>query len=413
MSSIPTARRDHWQIDIVKDDGHRDLNTVNLGPTHPATHGIFQNVLTLDGEVIQGAEQTIGYIHRAFEKIAERKPFYQITPLLDRMNYCSAPINNMGWHTTVEKLLKIEVPERVDHLRVIVMELARIADHLICNTVIGVDTGALTGFTYLFQDREFIYEIYEEICGSRLTTNMGRIGGFERDFSETAWSKIRHFLVTYPKKLKEFEGLLERNRIFMDRTIDCCPFPADRALAYGFTGPNLRACGVDHDVRVMDPYCRYNEYEFEVPIGQNGDVYDRFMVRQQEQRQSLSIIRQALEKLDRMSDKTSYVANQSHFVLPPKEQVYNSMEALIWHFKIVMGETEIPVGEVYHCVEAANGELGFYLVSDGGRAPARLHFRRPCFIYYQAFPEMVKGGMLSDAILAMSSMNVIAGELDA
>ena len=404
---------DYWVRDFVKSEEPKEYNTLNVGPTHPATHGVFQNVMLMDGEFIVSTEQTIGYIHRAFEKIAERRPFYQVTPLTDRLNYCSAPLNNMGWHMTVEKLLGIQTPKRVDYLRIIVMELARIADHLICNSVIGVDSGALTGFTYIFQNREFIYEIYEEICGSRLTTNMGRIGGFERNFSPKAWDKIRFFLQDYPAKLNEFERLLARNRIFMDRTIDVGAFPADRALAYGFTGPNLRACGVDYDVRVMNPYCSYDEFDFIIPIGQNGDTYDRFMVRQEEMRQSLSIIEQAIAKLDIMEDKETYFAPDPRFVLPPKEKVYNNMEALIWHFKIVMGETDIPAGEVYHSIEAANGELGFYLVSDGGRTASRLHFRRPCFIYYQAYPEMVKGAMLSDAILTMSSMNVIAGELDA
>jgi len=404
---------DYWVRDFIKAEEPKEYNTLNVGPTHPATHGVFQNVMLMDGEFIVSTEQTIGYIHRAFEKIAEHRPFYQVTPLTDRLNYCSAPLNNMGWHMTVEKLLGIETPKRVDYLRIIVMELARIADHLICNSVIGVDSGALTGFTYIFQEREFIYEIYEEICGSRLTTNMGRIGGFERNFSAKAWDKIRYFIKTYPAKLNEFESLLARNRIFMDRTINVGAFPADRAIAYGFTGPNLRACGVDYDVRVMNPYCSYEEFDFIIPVGQNGDTYDRFMVRQEEMRQSLSIIEQAVAKLDKMEDKETYYAADPRFVLPPKEKVYNNMEALIWHFKIVMGETDIPAGEVYHSIEAANGELGFYLVSDGGRTASRLHFRRPCYIYYQAYPEMVKGAMLSDAILTMSSMNVIAGELDA
>jgi NADH-quinone oxidoreductase subunit D len=404
---------DYWERDFVKAKEPKEYNTLNVGPTHPATHGVFQNVMLMDGEFIVSTEQTIGYIHRAFEKIAERRPFYQVTPLTDRLNYCSSPLNNMGWHMTVEKLLGIETPKRVDYLRIIIMELARIADHIICNSVIAVDSGALTGFTYIFQDREFIYEIYEEICGARLTTNMGRIGGFERNFSAKAWDKIRYFLKSFPAKQKEFENLLVRNRIFMDRTINVGAFPADRALAYGFTGPNLRACGVDYDVRVMNPYCSYDEFDFIIPVGQNGDTYDRFMVRQEEIRQSLSIIEQALAKLDKMEDKETYYASDPRFVLPPKEKVYNNMEALIWHFKIVMGETDIPAGEVYYSIEAANGELGFYLVSDGGRTASRLHFRRPCFIYYQAYPEMVKGAMLSDAILTMSSMNVIAGELDA
>jgi NADH-quinone oxidoreductase subunit D len=391
----------------------KEYTTLNLGPTHPATHGIFQNVLKMDGELIVSAEPTIGYIHRAFEKLAERRPFYQITPITDRLNYCSSPINNMGWHMTVEKLAGIKLPKRVEYLRVIIMELARISDHIICNSVIGVDSGAMTGFLYIFQWREKIYEIYEEICGARLTTNIGRIGGLERDFNQVAWQKIEAFVKDFPAAMKEFENLLVRNRIFMDRTIKCGGITAERALHYGFTGPNLRAAGVDYDVRVMNPYSSYEEFEFIVPIGTNGDTYDRFMVREQEMWESLSIIKQAMVKLDKLEDKTSYHADVPEFYLPPKEEVYNNMEALIWHFKIVMGETTIPVGEVYHAVEGGNGELGFYLISDGGRTPYRLHFRRPCYIYYQAYPEMIKGAMLSDAILTMSSMNVIAGELDA
>lgn len=391
----------------------KEYITLNLGPTHPATHGIFQNVLKMDGEIIVESEPTIGYIHRAFEKLAERRPFYQITPITDRMNYCSSPINNMGWHMTVEKLIGVKLPKRVEYMRVIIMELSRISDHIICNTVIGVDSGALTGFVYLFQQREKIYEIFEEICGARLTTNIGRIGGFERDFPAEAWKKLDDFLIEFPGKLKEFENLLNRNRIFMDRTIGTGAITAEDALNYGFTGPNLRAAGVDYDVRVMNPYSSYEEFDFIIPIGTNGDTYDRYMVRDEEMWQSVSIIRQALEKLKKLEDKTSFHADVPEFYLPPKEDVYNTMEGLIWHFKIVMGETDVPKGEVYHCVEGGNGELGFYLVSDGGRTPYRLHFRRPCFIFYQAYPEMIKGNMLSDAILTMSSMNVIAGELDA
>jgi NADH-quinone oxidoreductase subunit D len=407
------APADLWKEDFAEGGHLNELTTLNLGPTHPATHGIFQNVLTLDGEIILDTEQTIGYIHRAFEKIAERRPFYQITTLTDRMNYCSAPINNMGWHMAVEKLLGIDLPKRVEYMRVIVMELSRITDHIICNTIISQDAGATTPFLYYYQWRERIYEIYEEICGARLTTNMGRIGGFERNFSELAWEKTRAIIKELPTALNEFDKLLVRNRVFMDRCINCGPISAERALAYGFTGPNLRAAGVDYDVRVADPYSSYEDFDFKIPVGKSGDVYDRFTVRQEEMRQSISIIRQALEKLDKMPDKTTYHAEVPDWVLPPKQEVYNDMEALIYHFKIVMGETEIPTGEVYHCVEGGNGELGFYIVSDGGRAPFRVHFRRPCYIYYQAYPEIINGGMLSDAILTMSSMNVIAGELDA
>jgi NADH-quinone oxidoreductase subunit D len=384
--------------------------TLNLGPTHPATHGIFQNVLEMDGEVVRSTEQTIGYIHRAFEKLAERRPYYQITPITDRLNYCSSPINNMGWHMTVEKLCGITLPKRVEYLRVIIMELARIADHLVCNAVIGVDTGALTGFTYMFQEREFIYEIFEEICGSRLTTNIGRIGGMERDFTPAAWSKLDNFLKEFPKKFNEFDSLLCRNRIFMERCQNAGPISAERALNYGFTGPNLRAAGVDYDVRVANPYSSYQDFKFDVPVGTKGDTYDRFLVRQEEIRQSLSIITQAVKNLP---TEGGFHADVPMYYLPEKEDVYKNMEALIWHFKIVMGESYMPAGEVYHSVEGGNGELGFYLISDGGRTPYRLHFRRPSFIYYQAYPEMIKDGLLSDAILTMSSMNVIAGELDA
>lgn len=386
-----------------------EIATLNLGPTHPATHGVFQNVMKVDGERIISSEPTIGYIHRAFEKLAERRPYNQITPITDRLNYCSSPINNMGWHMTVEKLAGIQVPKKVDYMRVVIMELARIADHLVCNSVIGVDTGALTGFTYVFQEREKIYEMYEEVCGARLTTNIGRIGGFEREFSPVFMAKLKKFLKEFPAKFQEFDNLLTRNRIFMDRVIKAGPISAEKAINYGFTGPNLRAAGVDYDVRVMNPYSSYEDFDFIIPVGQDGDTYDRFIVRQEEIRQSLNIIQQAL---DGMPEGKHY-ADVPSFYLPPKEEVYRSMEALIYHFKIIMGETPIPAGEVYHAVEGANGELGYYLISDGGRTPYRLHFRRPCFIYYQAYPEMVKGAMLSDAILTMSSMNVIAGELDA
>ncbi len=393
----------------------KQTTTINLGPTHPATHGVFQNVLELDGEVIVNTEQTVGYIHRAFEKLAERRPLYQVTPITDRLNYCSSPLNNMGWHMTAEKLLGIQTPKRVDYLRVIIMELARISDHLICNSIVGVDTGAFTGFLYVMQYRELIYEIYEEVCGSRLTTNIGRIGGFERNFNDTAFQKLEKFLKEYPGVQQEFENLFNRNRIFMERTQGSGAISAERALAYSFTGPNLRAAGVDYDVRVAKPYSSYEDFEFDIPVGTTGDNYDRFMVRNQEMWQSMRIIEQAYRKVQDFKGAEAEVfhADVPEYYLPEKKDVYTKMEALIWHFKIIMGEIDIPKGEVYHSIEAANGELGFYLISDGGRTPYRLHFRRPCFIYYQAYPELTRGGMLSDAIVTMSSLNLIAGELDA
>ena len=393
----------------------KTTTTLNLGPTHPATHGVMQNILELDGERIVSTEQTVGYIHRAFEKIAERRPLYQITPLTDRLNYCSSPINNMGWHLTCEKLLGVKTPKRVDYLRIIIMELARISDHLICNSIVGVDSGAYTGFLYVMQYRELIYEIYEEICGSRLTTNIGRIGGFERNFNDIAFQKLQKFLDEYPKVLNEFERLFNRNRIFMERTIGVGPISAERAMNYGFTGPNLRAAGVDYDVRVHTPYSSYEDFEFDIPVGSTGDCYDRFLVRNQEMWQSLRILEQAFKKVQEFkgAEAEIYHADVPEYYLPPKKDVYTKMEALIWHFKIIMGEIDMPPGEVYSSVEGGNGELGFYLVSDGGRSPYRLHFRRPCFIYYQAYEELVKGSMLSDAIIVMSSLNLIAGEMDA
>ena len=406
---------EHEHIRLPEGSIEKTTTTLNLGPTHPATHGVFQNILELDGERIVSAEQTVGYIHRAFEKLAERRPLYQITPLTDRLNYCSSPINNMGWHITCETLLGIKIPKRVDYLRVIIMELARISDHLICNSIVGVDTGAYTGFLYVMQYRELIYEIYEEICGSRLTTNIGRIGGFERNFNDIAFQKLDKFLAEYPDVLKEFINLFERNRIFMERTQGTGAISADRALNYSFTGPNLRAAGVDYDVRVHTPYSSYEDFQFNVPIGTTGDNFDRWQVRNEEMWESLSIIEQAYRKVKEFkgADAEVFHADVPEYYLPEKENVYTKMEALIWHFKIIMGEIDIPVGEVYSCVEGANGEVGFYLISDGGRTPYRLHFRRPCFIYYQAYEEMTKGSMMSDAIITLSSLNVIAGEMDA
>jgi len=406
-------------IKLSEESLQKQSTTLNLGPTHPATHGVFQNIMEIDGERVLETVPTVGYIHRAFEKIAERRPYYQITPLTDRLNYCSAPINNMGWHMTIEKLLGVKTPKRVDYLRVIIMELSRIADHLVCNSVIAVDTGALTPFTYVFQYREKIYEIFEEVCGSRLTTNIGRVGGFERNFTPTAWTKLHSFMELFPKMMKEFESLLNRNRVFMDRCIGAGPINAERALNYGFTGPNLRAAGVDYDVRVAQPYSSYEEFDFKIPIGTTGDVYDRFMVRNKEMWESHSIIHQAIEKIEKLEKEhpdqkdVFYAKEADRYHLPPKEDVYTKMEALIYHFKMVMGEIDAPPGEVYHSVEGGNGEVGYYLISDGGRSPYRLHFRRPCFIYYQAYPEIVKDGLLSDAIITLSSLNVIAGELDA
>ena len=394
--AIKNRMEHQTHITLPKGSIEKTTTTLNIGPTHPATHGVFQNIMEVDGERVVSTEQTVGYIHRAFEKLAERRPLYQITPITDRLNYCSSPINNMGWHITCERFLKLDLPKRVDYLRVIIMELARISDHLICNSIVGVDTGAYTGFLYVMQYRELIYEIYEEVCGSRLTTNIGRIGGFERNFTNTAFTKLEKFLNEYPKVLKEFENLFARNRIFMERTKGTGGISAERAMNYGFTGPNLRAAGVDYDVRVQQPYSSYQDFDFKVPVGTTGDNYDRFLVRNAEMYESISIIKQAYQKIQEFkgTDAEVYHADVPEYYLPKKEDVYTKMEALIWHFKIIMGEIDLPKGQIYSAVEGGNGELGFYLISDGGRTPFRLHFRRPCFIYYQAFEELIKGCLL-------------------
>ena len=386
----------------------KQYSTLNLGPTHPATHGIFQNVLKMDGEIIVDAQPTIGYIHRAFEKIAERRPFYQITTLTDRMNYCSSPINNMGWHMTVEKLIKVQLPKRVEYMRIVAMELSRIADHIICNSVIGVDTGALTGFTYIFQWRELIYEIFEEICGARLTTNMGRIGGFDRNWSPKVWERIDNFVKSFPDALKEFEKLLMRNRIFMDRTINAGGVNGDRALEYGFTGPNLRAAGVDYDVRVMNPYSSYEDFDFIIPVGKNGDVYDRFMVRVQEVRQSARIIKQCLAQMP-----DGPIASTDRKVAPPlRGEMKRSMEALIHHFKLYTEGFHVPAGEVYVATESPKGEFGVYLVSDGTNKPYRVKLRPTAFSHLQAMDFMMKGHMLADTTAILSAIDVVFGECD-
>lgn len=387
----------------------RELSMMNFGPTHPSTHGIFQNILLLEGEVILDSDTMVGYIHRAFEKIAEHKTFSQITTLTDRLNYCSAPLNNMCWWMTVEKLLGVEVPKRAQYMRVIIMELARITDHIISCGIMGVDLGAYSPFLYVMKYRELVYEIYEEICGARMTTNMGRIGGFERDFSQAAWDKIDEFIEGFPKAWDELQLAFLRNRIFMDRLINVGAIDAEKAMSYGFTGPNLRAAGIDYDVRKANPYSSYEDFDFNIPVGQSGDTYDRFCVRIEEVKESFKIIKQARENLP----EGNYHADVPEYYLPPKEKVYTEMESLINHFKIVMAEYPVPTKEVYHSVEAGNGELGMYLITDGTRSPYRLHFRRPCFIFYQAYHEMIKGGIISDAVAVLSSLNVIAGELDA
>ncbi|MDH5720385.1 MAG: NADH-quinone oxidoreductase subunit D [Spirochaetia bacterium] len=382
--------------------------TINLGPSHPATHGILENHVILDGEKIEECIPVIGYVHRTFEKMGEHYGYNQFLVCTDRMNYISTPMNNIGWILAVENMLGIEVPAKVTVIRMIMSELSRIIDHIISMGILGVDLGAFASFLYMFHKREEVYDIIDKLTGARLTNTFCRVGGLERDVYPEFVKDVKYFLKTFPKVLKENDKLLTKSRIFYERTKDAGKISAQRALEYGFTGPNLRAAGVNFDVRVDNPYMFYDQVKFDIPVGETGAVYDRFLVRVEEMQQSMGIIRQLIDNIP----EGSYHADVPHVYLPEKNKVYTSMEDLIYHFKIIMQGIKIPRGQFYSSTEAANGELAFTIISRGEKSPWRLRVRRPCFWYYQAFPELVKGGFLADAIANMSSLNVIAGELD-
>lgn len=386
----------------------REKIILNLGPSHPAMHGILQNIIELDGERIVSNEPTIGYVHRGLEKLAERMSYQQILVLTDRLNYVSSAMNNVGWTVACEKMLGIEVPKKVDYVRVIVCELSRIIDHAVCLGILGVDLGALTGFLYLYHQREVVYNILEKLTGARQTTCFGRIGGLDRDIYPEFKHDVKRFVEEFPQTWLDFDKLLTRNRIFIDRSRGVGGISADKAWNYGFTGPNLRAAGLQWDIRKQFPYCSYEDFEFNIPTGSDGDVYDRYIVRMEEMRESIRIIDQALNNLP----DGPYHADVPKVFLPPKEEVYSNIEALIHHFKIISSGFKMPKGEFYHSTEVANGELGFYIVSDGGMNPYRMHIRRPCFWFYQAVKELLPGCMIADAVATLSSVNVIAGELD-
>jgi len=381
---------------------------VNLGPSHPATHGILQNVIQIDGERIVEADAIIGYVHRCFEKLGERYDYNQFLVCTDRMNYISTPLNNIGWILTVEKMLQIEVPERVTYVRMIISELSRIMDHIICNGILGVDLGAFSGMLHLFHHRENIHSILEKLTGARLTTTFCRVGGMERDIYPEFVKEVKEVISGLKPAMDEFNTLLIRNKIFNDRTAGVGGISAEDALAFGFSGPNLRAAGVDFDVRKDTPYMLYDKVDFDIPIGEDGSVLHRTLVRMEEMRQSIRIIEQLVDGIP----EGPYHANLPHIFLPEKHKVYTSMEELIYHFKLIMHGIKVPAGEYYMATEGGNGELGFYVVSEGEKSPWRVHVRRPCFWYYQAFSHMVKGSLIADSIATMSSLNVIAGELD-
>lgn len=381
---------------------------VNLGPSHPATHGILQNVIQIDGERIVEADAVIGYVHRCFEKLGERYDYNQFLVCTDRMNYISTPMNNIGWILTVEKMLQIEVPERVTYVRMIISELSRIMDHIICNGILGVDLGAFSGMLHLFHHRENIHSILEKLTGARLTTTFCRVGGMERDIYPEFVKEVKEVITGLKPAMDEFNTLLIRNKIFNDRTAGVGGISAEDAIAFGFTGPNLRAAGVDFDVRKDTPYMLYDKVDFDIPVGEDGSVLHRTLVRMEEMRQSIRIIEQLIDGIP----EGPYHADLPHIFLPEKHKVYTSMEELIYHFKLIMHGIKVPAGEYYMATEAGNGELGFYVVSEGEKSPWRVHVRRPCFWYYQAFSHMVKGSLIADSIATMSSLNVIAGELD-
>lgn len=381
---------------------------LNIGPSHPATHGALRFLVELDGETIERSEVEIGYLHRAFEKHSENSTWSQVIPYTDRLNYCSAMMNNVGYCMAVEKLLEIEIPDRAKFIRVIVAELSRIMDHLICIGAAAVDLGGLTNFWYFFNVREQIYDLTEKLCGARLTTSYTRIGGVMRDLSPDFPDGIRKVLKNLDRAMKEVTGLLERNRIFMDRTQGIGIISKEEAINWGFTGPCLRATGVPLDLRRAEPYYYYETFDFEIPVGTVGDTYDRLMVRFEEMRQSARIVDQALRQIP----ETPIMVSDPRISLPPKEKVYGSIEGLMNHFMLMMDGLKVPPGEIYSATEAANGELGFYLISTGEGRPYRVRVRPPCFPLASSFSKLIEGRMIADAVAVLGSLNLIVGELD-
>ncbi len=393
---------------LTPEGEHAHLMTVNLGPAHPATHGTLRIAAALDGETIAGAACEMGYLHRGFEKMVEQGTYQMVLPFTDRLNYCSAMINNIAFCKAVEKMFAVEVPERCIVLRVILMELSRIIDHLVCVCTNLVDLGALTNFWYFFNVREEVYIVWEKLCGARLTNTVTRIGGMYRDAYPGFEDDVARVLTRIEAAVAEVRGLIEKNKIFMDRTKDICVVSAEQAVSYGWTGPCLRASGVDRDMRKDEPYYGYETYQFDTVVGTTGDTYDRIMIRIYEMLESVSICRQALGRLKPGPVNTS----DARLSLPSRQQVYHDMEALINNFKLIYEGVRPPAGECYDAVEAANGELGFLITSDGGTNPYRIKVRPPCFTQYAALSEMLEGELVADFAASLGSINIIAGELD-
>ncbi len=382
--------------------------TLNMGPHHPATHGVLRLVLELDGETIIKATPHVGQLHRGIEKIAESMNFQQVIPLTDRLDYTAASLNNHGYCMTVEKLLGIEVPKRAQYIRVIMSELARIMGHHLWIGSHALDIGAMTLIFYTFRDREMIMNINEELSGYRLTPSFLRIGGVAKDITPDFVKSVREFVKWFPKAVEGYNTLLTDNIIWRKRTMDIGSISAKEAVNYGFTGPSLRGSGVSYDIRKALPYGSYDDFDFQIPVGENGDVYDRYLVRMEEFNQSLRIIDQAIENLPEgpIKEDNPWVSN------PETDEVTEDISSLIRRFKIQSEGPKSPIGEVYHSVEGSKGELGFYLVGDGTAQPYRMKIRSPCFILTSALPRLLEGHMIADAISIIGSIDIVLGEID-
>lgn len=381
---------------------------INLGPQHPATHGVLRLVLELDGETVVRCIPHIGYLHSSFEKLGEYRTYNQIVPLTDRMDYLAPLIYNCAYAMAVEKLMGIEVTDRCRIVRIICMELDRIFSHLLWLGTTAIDVGAFTPFLYAFQQRERIYRLHEAFTGARITTSATRVGGMMADIPE-GWDRgVAEFLDQFPRTLDEIDSLLTNNAIHLGRTLGVGVISAEDAVNHGFTGPNLRASGVPYDIRKDRPYYGYETFDFEVPVGEHGDCYDRYLVRMEEMRQSVGLLRQALARLP----GGPINVEDPRISLPSKTDCMNDMESMIHHFKLIMEGIPAPPGDCYFSVEGSKGELGMYLVADGGPKPVRWRIRPPSFVNLSVLPKLVEGGMLSDAIMVNASLNIVLGEID-
>jgi NADH-quinone oxidoreductase subunit D len=381
---------------------------LQMGPSHPATHGTIKFNLKLEGEKVLDCDVEVGYLHRGFQKSCEQATWTQVIPYTDRLNYASPLINNFGYALAVEKLVGIATPPRCQFIRVIMSELSRIFDHLTCCGMAASELGAITVGFYMMEARELVTRLIEIVTGARLTVTYARIGGVKHDLPYGFTEQVQDLFRKVRRVLADCDRLLARNRIFVDRMSSVAVISAETAISYGLTGPILRSTGVNYDVRKDQPYLVYDQLDFIVPLGSRGDNYDRFVCRVQEIEQSMRIVEQALEQIP----PGKIAVEDPQFLLPEKEKVYTSIEGLMHHFKIIMEGIKVPPGEVYFAVEGGNGELGFYIVSDGGGKPYTLRVRPPCFIAMAAFPEMVRGFMIADIIPTFGMINMIGGECD-